>query len=73
MGKFYEMENFLSRESGLSGLSRLSRPGKIAENWAFHPVRFRYGTGPVRFLYPNEIAKAFHPVHCVTGQVGQAG
>jgi hypothetical protein len=43
MGKFYEMENFLSRESGLSGLSRLSRlfrfsrlsglfgPGEIAE------------------------------------------
>jgi hypothetical protein len=43
MGKFYEMENFLSRESGLSGLSRFSRlfrfsrlsglfgPGEIAE------------------------------------------
>ena len=37
------------------------------------PVRFRYVAGPVRFLYPNEIAKAFHPVYCVTGQVGQAG
>ena len=26
----------------------------------FHPVRSRYGTGPVHFRYPNEIKKVFH-------------
>jgi len=42
MGKFYEMENFLSRESGLSGLSRLSRlfgPSEIVSQWSSLPLR----------------------------------
>ena len=29
--------------SSLSGLSGLFGPGEIAENWASHPVRYRYG------------------------------
>ena len=45
-------------------VERWGRPGEIANLKAFHPVRFRYRTGPV---------------HCVTGQAlytlatGQAG
>jgi len=48
MGKFYEMENFLSRESGLSGLSRLSRPGEITNPKLSHGINL---------FVPGEIAE----------------
>jgi hypothetical protein len=45
---------------GLSGLFGLFGPSEITNPKAFHPVRFRYGTGPIHFHYPNEITEAFH-------------